>query len=445
MGQTGQSFLTAEPVAKGGVPRSSAARILVVTALPPAPHLVDPLRAHGHEVRTALNGGEVRSLLQSTWRPELAIFDAGLPDPILRELFAMLENLRIPVLQLLSREALGPLARQIVPPTVVHAFLNAPFTAEDLRAAVDNLLRSGNVPYVRGGTPQSEEILADAEAGQPPAVAVAAFSPVGGVGKTIIAASLAACLAARAGTGVLLADCDCYFGGVAAYLNLAARRSWSDALPFYKSRDPRYIAEAITPYSSGLLKFSTILAPADPLEAELLHEPHLTSVLTTARRYFDCIIADLPVSYDGTTLKILDVVDLILVVTTPEVGAIHNLSQFREIAALAGYNRKIRLILNRANSGIGMQRFEALGWPVLGRLDSAGRLMMAAAGQGRPFFLANREAQASRQIAHIADQLGVGKARRAKPSVKGARRADIESVWGRGNPRAVWRPSRSEE
>src|SRR5439155_9757431 len=131
--------------------------------------------------------------------------------------------------------------------------------------------------------------------------------------------------------------------------------------------------------------------------------------------------------------------------TTPEVGAIHNLSQFREVAALAGYDSKIRLIVNRANSGIGMQRFEALGWPVFGTLDSAGRLMMAAAGQGRPFFLANREAQVSRQIAHIADQLGVGKARRAKPSVEEARRADIQSVWGRGNPRAIWRPSRPEE
>src|SRR5438270_759539 len=98
-------------------------------------------------------------------------------------------------------------------------------------------------PVARGGTPRSNapRILADAEPGQPPAVAVAVFSPVGGVGKTIIAASLAACLAARTGTGVLLADCDCYFGGVAAYLNLTTRRSWSDGLPFFKSRDPRYI------------------------------------------------------------------------------------------------------------------------------------------------------------------------------------------------------------
>src|SRR5262249_35108459 len=151
-----------------------------------------------------------------------------------------------------------------------------------------------------------------------------------------IAASLAACLTGRTGTGVLLADCDCYFGGVGAYLNLAPRRSWSDALPFYRTRDPRYIAEAITPFSHGLLKFSTILPPSAPVAAELLHEPHLTAVLATARRYFDCIVAALPVSYDGMTLKILDIVDLILVVTTPEVGAIHNLSQFREIAALAG-------------------------------------------------------------------------------------------------------------
>src|SRR5436309_2243905 len=92
-------------------------------------------------------------------------------------------------------------------------------------------------------------------------------------------------------------------------------------------------------------------------------------------------------SLDELNLQILDAVDRILLVTTPEVPAIHNTHRFLDIAYRLGYMNKMSLLLNRAESGVDLESLEkSLKLPVAARIVSAGRTVVEAANEGKSVF-----------------------------------------------------------
>ena len=99
------------------------------------------------------------------------------------------------------------------------------------------------------------------------------------------------------------------------------------------------------------------------------------------------MIVDCAASLDELNLDLLEAATRILLVVTPEMGALHNTARFLGLAERLGHSEKISLVLNRSNSGISTEDLSRmLGMPVACGVVSAGRMMLDAVNEGTTLF-----------------------------------------------------------
>jgi pilus assembly protein CpaE len=91
---------------------------------------------------------------------------------------------------------------------------------------------------------------------------------------------------------------------------------------------------------------------------------------------------------------------------TLEITSIKNVRIFLGLADQLGYGPdKIRLVLNRADSSLGIRVADvehSIGRRVDHTIVSDGRSVVYALNRGVPFFLSNREAQVSQDVLRLA-------------------------------------------
>src|SRR5207253_470506 len=105
------------------------------------------------------------------------------------------------------------------------------------------------------------------------------------------------------------------------------------------------------------------------------------------RSMYEHVIVDTQSTLDELNLDLLEAATRILLVTTPEMGALHNTARFLGLSERLRYVDKLHLILNRANSGIGAETLQrTLGIPVACGVVSAGRMMVDAVNEGTTTF-----------------------------------------------------------
>jgi pilus assembly protein CpaE len=282
-------------------------------------------------------------------------------------------------------------------------FLVKPFSSDELTASIrqvwtrerDKQLRLA-APIVAAPTPRT----ASGEAG----VVVAVFSPKGGVGRTTIAVNLAVAAASIGGKRVALMDGSFQFGDVGVLLNLNPKnKSIADLVPELEAGDLESTETFVINHSSGV---HVLLAPPSPEAAEHVTAAHTKRVIERLRMEHDLVIVDCTSTFNDTTLAILDESDVILTLLSLEITSIKNMRLFLEVAEQLGYGgRKIRLVLNRADSTLGIRVADvehSIGRKVDHTIVSDGRSVVYALNRGVPFFLSNREAQVSQDILRLA-------------------------------------------
>jgi pilus assembly protein CpaE len=140
--------------------------------------------------------------------------------------------------------------------------------------------------------------------------------------------------------------------------------------------------------------------------AELITPSAVKKDLDTLRRQADVVIVDCAAFFNDTTLAILDSADVILTMLSLEITSIKNMRLFLEVADQLGYEGdKVRLILNRADSALGIRVADveqSIGRKVDETIVSDGRSVVYALNRGVPFFLSNRETQVSQDILRLA-------------------------------------------
>jgi pilus assembly protein CpaE len=185
---------------------------------------------------------------------------------------------------------------------------------------------------------------------------VTVFSPKGGTGKTSIATNLATALAKHENKRTLLLDLDLQFGDAAIMLGLQPEKTIYDLVSAPGELDPEKLAGYTTRHVSGL---DILPAPLRPEDAELVTEAKIGRLLEVARTSYDLIIVDTSPFFHGPMLATLDQTDELLLVCSLDVPTIKNVRLSLQTLELLSFPmKKVHIVLNRANSKVGMKESE---------------------------------------------------------------------------------------
>jgi pilus assembly protein CpaE len=185
---------------------------------------------------------------------------------------------------------------------------------------------------------------------------ITVFSPKGGTGKTAIATNLAAALAKQEARRTLLLDLDLQFGDAAIMLGIEPEKTIFDFVNAPGELDPDKLAGYTTKHKSGL---DILPAPLRPEDAELVTEAKLGRLIEVARACYDAIVVDTSPFFHGPMLATLDRTDELLLVCSLDVPTLKNVRLALSTLEMLSFPRqRVRLVLNRANSKVGMKQRE---------------------------------------------------------------------------------------
>jgi pilus assembly protein CpaE len=234
---------------------------------------------------------------------------------------------------------------------------------------------------------------------------VTVFSPKGGTGKTVTATNLGASLAKHWGKRALLLDLDLQFGDAAIMLGIEPEKTIYDLVTAPGELDSEKLAGYTTRHASGL---EVLPAPLRPEDAELVTEAKLARLLEVGRESYDVIVVDTSPFFHGPMLATLDRTDELLLVCGLDVPTLKNVRLSLQTLELLSFpSDRIRLVLNRANSKVGMKPKEveaALERKIAFEVPSD-RTVPLAVNRGNPAVLTDGKAEFSRAVRAMAKQL----------------------------------------
>src|SRR6185503_15861975 len=333
------------------------------------------------ESAATLTGGHLQVVLHGTR-------SSGLPED---DLAAIREHTQAPVILLASGEA-SALLEQALEADVSDVLL-LPQMTENVVFAIRKASHSGR--KAGGGT---------SHAGRRGRV-VTVFSPKGGTGKTVTATNLASTFAKYEGKNTLLLDLDLQFGDAAIMLGLEPEKTIYDLVVAPGELDSEKLAGYITRHQSGL---DILPAPLRPEDAELVTEAKLARLLEVARESYDVIVVDTSPFFHGPMLATLDRTDELLMLCGLDVPTLKNVRLSLQTLELLSFPQdRIKVVLNRANSKVGMQRKEvesALEMGVRHEVPSD-RAVPVSVNKGNPAVLADSKSDFSRSVRELAKSL----------------------------------------
>ena len=383
-------------------------RVLIVDDIPETRDHLTKLLGFESDIEvvgSAASGADAIELAGNL-NPDVVLMDINMPD---MDGIAATERLArtVPAASVVMMSVQGEadyLRRSML--AGAREFLVKPFSSDELTASIRQV-------YTREREKQS--LMAVAPAGSStngtggsgePGLVTAIFSPKGGVGRTTVAVNLAVAAATELGKKVVLVDGSFQFGDVGVLLNLNPKnKSIADLVP--ELEQAGHEVESIDMFViNNTAGIRVLLAPPTPEMAELITPTGVRRVIDALRQTHDLVVVDCTAYFNDTTLAILDSADVILTMLSLEITSIKNMRLFLEVAEQLGYEKeKVRLVLNRADSALGIRVTDvehSIGRKIDDTIVSDGRSVVYALNRGVPFFLSNREAQVSQDILRLA-------------------------------------------
>src|SRR4026209_2573252 len=276
-----------------------------------------------------LAGGHLQVVLHGTR-------DAHLP---VHEIASIREHTQAPIILLASGES-SQLLNEALETDVADVLL-LPQLADNVVFAVRKAAHTGRRLEAEGGVGKRGRILT-------------VFSPKGGTGKTVTATNLASAFAKYEKKRTLLIDLDLQFGDAAIMLGLEPEKTIYDLVVAPGELDSEKLAGYITKHTCGL---DILPAPLRPEDAELVTESKLARLLEVARESYDVIVVDTSPFFHGPMLATLDRTDELLLLCGLDVPTLKNVRLSLQTLELLSFPAsRIRFVLNRANSKVGMKK-----------------------------------------------------------------------------------------
>lgn len=283
-------------------------------------------------------------------------------------------------------------------------YLVKPFTCADLVAAIR----------------RAAEAAGGSRAEAPPPVAgqvITVFSTKGGVGKSLLAANLAAALAARTRLQVAAVDLDLEFGVLASLLGARPVATWVDLCrvpgPLTADHLEKVLARPIPHLPLRLLAAPPAPYLAAEVDGEGRSDPgrnYVAEVLDLLRLRFDYVVVDTGLGFRESILTALDKADRTLLVTVPEVPALQNTAKALEVLLerLEYPRDRVELVLNRVGAEGSLAPADVgkvLAHPVAHTLPYDPAAAAWAANAGQPLALRRARSPLGDAVAALAQRL----------------------------------------
>jgi len=346
------------------------------------------------QASSVLAGGHLGCVLHATNSPSLPA----------AELAAIREQTAAPVIVLASG-AQSTLLEEALEADVSDVLL-LPQLTDNVVFAIRKASHAGRKLAAQGGHGRHGKI-------------VTVFAPKGGTGKTSIATNLAASLAKHSGKRTLLLDLDLQFGDAAIMLGLEPEKTIYDLVVAPGELDSEKLAGYITRHPCGL---EILPAPLRPEDAELVTEAKLGRLLEVARDSYDVIVVDTSPFFHGPMLATLDRTDELLMLCGLDVPTLKNVRLSLQTLDLLSFpTARIRFVLNRANSKVGMSKKEvegALDMKVAFEIPSD-RAVPVSVNRGNPAVLGDAGSEFSGAIKRLAHGIVTPTPNAARKAKKG--------------------------
>lgn len=247
----------------------------------------------------------------------------------------------------------------------------------------------------------------------------------GGVGTTSVAVNLAVCLAERKnGQSVAILDTKILYGEVPLFLEIKPSYHWGEITDNISRLDTTFLLNILSRHSTGVYvlpspAYLNSHKPATPKTME-----HLLAVM---QGMFDFIVVDGGQPLDETCLRVIELSDTVLLVSTLSLQCLANTNKLLKSLYALGYPTKNRLkvIINRyhKNTEISLRDAEAgIERKVFWTIPNDYRTSVSSINQGKPFSQSSSKTAIAKSINELAESLLKGEKKKAKSGWKLFRR-----------------------
>ncbi len=261
------------------------------------------------------------------------------------------------------------------------------------------------------------------------------FTPKGGTGVTSIAVNTALALQKQIGDSghVALVDANLQFGDVSVFLKLKPTRTIADLAPRIEEMDVELLRTVLVTHPTGL---QILAAPAAPEDAEIVRNSGVDEnggnralhlILDFMQSQYDYIVVDTTHVVDDVMLALLDLSDLVLLVTRPVIPEIRGVRVFIELLQKMEFDmQRVGLVINAVDNkrmGIQPEAIERAMMPAIARLPLDERTALRAANYGVPYILQSPKQPLSQAITNLArairERFTEAEEKKSQPSAQG--------------------------
>ncbi|MBW8011171.1 MAG: MinD/ParA family protein [Chloroflexi bacterium] len=291
-------------------------------------------------------------------------------------------------------------------------FLTKPPDVDELTAAIrragemaqsERAKRAASTMMVQSSGPATGPLVSMPHLTQGKVITI--YGPKGGTGSTTLAANLAVAMHSSE-TPVSVADANLQFGDLSFFFNEQGKNNIADLAPRANELDAEIVDDVIIEHADSGIKI--LAAPMRPEHAESVTGEQFGSVIKFLRQMYSYVIVDTASLLTDVTLAVLDVSDIIVLITTQDIPAIKNARLFLDLAnALSLDRERILMVMNRFDkrrtnitpakvSDNFKQEFAAV-------VPVDEKLVIPAMDRGIPFMLQNKSHPVSRAILQLAE------------------------------------------
>lgn len=257
----------------------------------------------------------------------------------------------------------------------ISEFVPKPLDVDDVEQALEQVWRkTGRKGAGSAGEGSSGEILVF-------------FSAKGGTGCTTLCANTGVELHRVTRKRTLLLDLDLELGETALQMGVEPKFSVVDLVRNFHRVDSDLLASYIEHHDSGV---DILSAPYQPADFEAVSGELVRKILGFLSRQYEYVVVDAPKHLGPATLEALKAAHHVLVVTTPDLPSLRNLTRCLPLLQEVGEPRGsewLRVLVNRHESRglISMDQIEeTLGRPVFATIRNDYQTVMEAINTGTP-------------------------------------------------------------